>query len=71
MKRTYAIAEVKCPFFKWVEGKTICCEGCYAGCKGIILDHDTKKDMEKQKFIFCSDNFEYCEVYRMICEAKY
>lgn len=68
----FKTVDIKCPLFKKIKGGTvIVCEGPYDGCLSISLAHQNKIEMKKQCNIFCCDKFCNCEIYRMICDAKY
>nr|DAF33449.1 MAG TPA: hypothetical protein [Caudoviricetes sp.] len=68
---SYSEVNVKCPFFLRCDKQKISCEGPYDDCKCLNQIFKSTAGRNKQLEIFCNCNFEKCEIYRMICEAKY
>lgn len=65
---SYKQAYVRCPFYKYDDGKRrITCEGIINNSSLALIYH-TKVDYERQITIFCCDQFQKCELYRMLNE---
>ena len=59
---------VRCPFYKWDDGKKrITCEGIVDN-SSIALIYHSKADYECQFVTFCCKHYEKCEVYRLLQE---
>lgn len=71
MKQDYLAETIKCPFFQNLSKQKITCEGPYDDCVAISQVYQTNENRNKQVKLFCGGDFEKCEVYRMIVEAKY
>lgn len=68
---SYKQAYVKCPFFKYDDGKQrITCEGIIEGSSLAQIFH-TKSDYETQIDVFCCNHYQKCEIHRMLMENKY
>ena len=68
----YLKTDVVCPFFQNIKnGTDIVCESPYEGCTNLTIRHQNKKEMNKQRILFCCNKYKNCEIYRMIIEAKY
>ena len=65
MATSYESAKVKCPFYKWNDGTRICCEGIEESDR-IIIGFDKKNFKEKRMERFCNNNYEKCEVNKLI-----
>lgn len=59
--------DIKCPFFRYMEKQVIGCEGITDRCI-IRLVFNSSEDRVMQEQIFCSNNFEKCEIYRAVSE---
>lgn len=62
----------KCPFYKFEDRYSITCEG-FAGEKSLSAKFTFKTTADKnfQKAEWCDKNFQYCEYYRCVIQAKY
>ncbi len=63
-------SDCRCPFFRSKGGVSVCCEGFTDGCT-VSVRFTRKKKLEQHWECFCCGRFNYCEVYRMVMEAKY
>ena len=66
----YRCAYVKCPFFRGYGQKYVRCEGFMDGATtmtGFARERDHRLHMDN----YCCKNYAYCEIYRMVMEAKY
>ena len=61
---------MKCPFWRWDYVRCVACEGPFDGT-GVHLTFEELEEQKKHMELFCADKFEYCEIYRMVKEAKY
>ena len=65
---SYKQVFVQCPFYKWDDGKKrITCEGIVDN-SSIALIYHCKTDYECQLINFCCENYEKCEIYRLLAE---
>lgn len=65
---SYRQIEVRCPFYQSDDGKRrIICEGIVDGST-ISVNYRRRSDLQKQISIFCSCNYEKCEIHRMLME---
>ncbi len=65
---SYRQADVKCPFYKYDDGKRrITCEGLI-GDSSLILNYHKNADYEIQIGTFCCQHYQNCEVYRMLMD---
>ena len=61
-------AYVLCPFYKYDDGKKrITCEGLIENSSLALIYH-SKLDYERQITVYCCDQYNKCEVYRMLKE---
>lgn len=67
---TSGTSEIRCPFFMAHNGHEVHCEGIMDGSK-IIQRYCRASDKDKQCQIFCCEVYSYCEIYRMLMQAKY
>lgn len=68
----YISGDVQCPFFRNVDRKQrkISCEGLEPQ-SNVQLVYRRQDAMARQAEIFCCENYENCEIYRAILEARY
>ena len=70
---SYWQAYVKCPFYKYDDGKRrITCEGLVDD-SSIALIYQKRADFEQQIDVFCCEHYKKCEIYRAIydlCEEE-
>jgi len=65
---SYKQADVKCPFYKFDDGKRrITCEGMIDD-SSVALIYRKKSDYLTQIDVFCCEYYTNCEVYRMLME---
>lgn len=65
---SYKQIEVKCPFYKYDDGKRrITCEGIIDDSSLALIFHN-KRDYEIQIDTFCCEHYTKCEVYRMLMD---
>ena len=65
---SYKQIEVKCPFYKYDDGKRrITCEGIIDDSSLALIYHN-KRDYEMQIDTFCCEHYTKCEVYRMLMD---
>ena len=65
---SYKQIEVKCPFYKYDDGKRrITCEGIIDDSSLALIFHN-KRDYEIQIDTFCCERYTKCEVYRMLMD---
>ena len=65
---SYKQIEVKCPFYKYDDGKRrITCEGIIDDSSLALIFHN-KRDYEMQIDTFCCEHYTKCEVYRMLMD---
>lgn len=65
---SYKQADVKCPFFKYDDGKRrITCEGLIRE-SSLALIYLRKSDYEAQIDTFCCERFVHCGIYRLLME---
>lgn len=65
---SYRQADVKCPFYKFDDGKRrITCEGLIADSSLALIYHK-KCDYEMQIRTFCCNYYKNCEVYRILMD---
>ncbi|MBR5948248.1 MAG: hypothetical protein IKZ82_06315 [Clostridia bacterium] len=68
---SYLQADVQCPFYLYDDGrKKIVCEGFADRCT-IDVRWRFHAQQEQHMQVFCCRRYTYCEVYRMIMQAKY
>lgn len=66
--RSYAQADVRCPFYRCDDGsRRIACEG-FVDDSSITQTYRFKHLFDRQMNVFCCDRFQNCEVYRMLME---
>lgn len=70
MATTFRSADVLCPFYRKEDNRSIYCEGIVPGST-IIFRFRGKKKFEIQHKTFCCGRYGYCEINRMLMEAKY
>lgn len=65
-------ADAQCPFYKFddCKNKRIVCEGI-VDQSTLALTYLNRDDYDMQLFVFCSEHYKNCEIYRMLMEAKY
>ena len=65
---SYKQIEVKCPFYKYDDGKRrITCEGIIDDSSLALIYHN-KQDYEMQIDTYCCEHYAKCEVYRMLMD---
>ena len=65
---SYKQAYVKCPYYKYDDGKRrITCEGLIDE-SSIALIYRIRLDYERQINVFCCKNYTKCEIYRLLTE---
>ena len=65
---SYIQVFVRCPFYKYDDGKKrITCEGLTDDSSLALIYHN-KTDYEKQISVFCCRHYTKCELYRMLME---
>ena len=65
---SYKQVYVQCPFYKEDDGKfSIICEGV-GDARFLKQRYRNKADYEKQMSVFCCENYQKCEVYRLLME---
>lgn len=65
---SYKQIEVKCPFYKYDDGKKrITCEGIVDNSSLALIYH-YRTDYETQINVFCCEHYQKCEVYRILME---
>ena len=65
---SYKQIEVKCPFYKFDDGKRrITCEGIIMNSSLALIYHN-KADYETQINVFCCEHYTKCEIYRLLME---
>ena len=65
---SYRQVFVRCPFYKWDDGKKrITCEGIVE-TSSIALIYHNKADYELQLNTFCCEHYDRCEIYRLLAE---
>lgn len=67
---TYNSTNAKCPFYCGDSKYFVRCEGIVEDST-LTLSFRSQKEREKQFGLFCCDEYEKCEIYRMVMEAKY
>lgn len=67
---THLMRDCRCPFVKEIRGKCIECEGPMDEAK-TGLQFKSARQMEKHAAAYCTKNYRYCEIYRMVMAAKY
>ena len=61
-------ADVQCPFYKYDDGRRrITCEGLIDK-SSIALIYLTRGDYDKQLEVFCCENYDKCEIYRVLIQ---
>ena len=61
---------VKCPFFRAYGSHSVLCESFMDGAGNrTCFRHGA--DRERHMELYCCGKYDYCEVYRMVKEAKY
>lgn len=71
MPESLAAAYVKCPFFHKTDKLKITCEGPHDDCQCLNQIYKSNNGRDKQLKLYCQDQYEKCEIYRMLVEAKY
>lgn len=65
---SYKQIEVKCPFYKFDDGKRrITCEGIIDDSSLALIYHN-KNDYQIQIDTFCCEHYKKCEVYKLLME---
>ena len=65
---SYKQIEVKCPFYKYDDGKRrITCEWIIDDSSLSLIYHN-KADYETQMNVFCCEHYKKCEIYRLLME---
>ena len=65
---SYKQIEVKCPFYKYDDGKRrITCEGIIDDSSLALIYHN-KHDYAVQIDTFCCEHYQKCEIYRMLMD---
>lgn len=65
---SYKQIEVKCPFYKFDDGKRrITCEGIIDDSSLALIYHN-KNDYQIQIDTFCCEHYTKCEVYKLLME---
>ena len=65
---SYKQIEVKCPFYKYDDGKRrITCEGIIDDSSLALIYHN-KRDYETQINVFCCEYYQNCEIYRLLMD---
>lgn len=67
---THLMRDCRCPFMKEIYGKRIVCEGPMDDVKS-GLQFKSARQLEKHAAAYCTKNYRYCEIYRMVMAAKY
>ena len=62
--------DCRCPFFRSVGEKSVCCEGFMEGCT-VSVRFVRPRLLDKHWRLYCCGRYDYCEIYRMVMEAKY
>ena len=63
---SYWQAYVKCPFYKYDDGKRrITCGGIFEGSSLALICHG-KADYERQISVFCCEHYKKCEIFRIL-----
>jgi len=57
--------EARCPFYHGTRGLTVICEGPFAG-SSLALTMRSRRLFERQLKTFCCDQYERCEVCRLV-----
>lgn len=68
--KTFLMRDAVCPFVKALKGKCVECEAPMDKAK-LVLQFRTANAMEEHARTYCGDHYKYCEVYRMVMDAKY
>ena len=68
--KTFIMRDARCPFIKTAHGKCVECEAPMDNAKQ-ILHFRTEAQMEKHARNYCCENYQYCELYRIVMAAKY
>ena len=63
--------DVICPFYMADTPLSINCEGPFDGCRRVQLLFCGMEKNETHIREFCCKYYKFCEVYRMVFEAKY
>ena len=69
-KISWTDADVRCPFFRSLEGSKVCCEG-YAEDVDIINRFRSLAAKDKHMGRYCVGAFEKCPVYQFVSKTKY
>ncbi len=65
---SYKQIEVKCPCYKYDDGKgRITCEGIMEDGSLALIYHN-KLDYETQMDVFCCEHYTKCEIYRLLMD---
>lgn len=60
----------RCPFFRSKGGASVCCEG-FADDNTVSVRFLERDKLEQHWECYCCTRYDYCEIYRMVMEAKY
>lgn len=69
-ENTCLMRDCKCPFMVAILDRSIECEAPMDGAKN-ILRFEEKRQLKRHAGMYCTKNYCYCEVYRMVMAAKY
>ena len=70
MSTPFRSADVLCPFYRNEGNRALTCEGVAPGSV-IIQRFRSNRGFEIQHETFCCKKYDFCEIYRMLMEAKY
>ena len=71
MSPSYRQVYVQCPFYVTDDGKQrITCEG-FGTSRSLTQVYRFKAEYERQMESFCCENYQCCEVYRVLMKSKY
>jgi len=59
---------VKCPFYRYEEKRAIVCDGISQGCS-LTLHYRSEALWNQQMHIYCEDQYDKCEVFRMLWDV--
>lgn len=61
---------VQCPYFRWLNDYSVCCEGLYRNSTLKITFNDINR---RKAFVraMCGEQFCDCEIFKMIDQTKY
>lgn len=60
----------RCPFFRNKGSVSVCCEG-FTDDNTVSVRFFERKKLEQHWECYCCARYDYCEIYRMVMEAKY